>query len=274
MKQPAARVKKPGHFPWTRSDENSIAQSLRSLAVLLRCATSCDMTALSQPPALPKARPRRWTGWAGVVLLLGLVLLMSPFVRHAFVFGWNGLTTDLSGQERLYRLDAMASNGAIFVHMIGGAALTLMAPLQLIAPLRARLPGLHRWSGRGLVILGAITAVGGLAYIALRGTIGGWVMDLGFGLYGALVLVASAQVIRHARAGDRHAHRAWGLRFFWLAIGSWIYRVHYGLWYLATDGAGSAPDFSGMFDLVQTFAFYLPYLLLLEVYLRRKPKPS
>jgi hypothetical protein len=37
---------------------------------------------------------------------------------------------------------------------------------------------------------------------------------------------------------------------------------------MATDGVASNKDFSGTFDLVQNFAFYVPYLLLLEFYLR------
>jgi hypothetical protein len=54
-----------------------------------------------------------------------------------------------------------------------------------------------------------------------------------------------------------------------LALSSWLYRVHYGLWFLVTGGLGSEPDFSGLFDRVQVFAFYLPYLLALEIWLRR-----
>jgi hypothetical protein len=78
------------------------------------------------------------------------------------------------------------------------------------------------------------------------------------------------QTLRHGRAGRMAAHRDWALRLFVLAIGSFLYRLHYGLWYLATDGVWTAEDFSGAFDRVQIFAFYLPYLALVELWLRHR----
>jgi hypothetical protein len=121
-----------------------------------------------------------------------------------------------------------------------------------------------------IIVAGVATALGGLVYIALRGTIGGTPMDIGFSLYGVLLLGAALQTIRHARAGHFAEHHKWALRFFWLALGSWFYRVHYGLWYLATDRLWSNPQFTGGFDLVQNFAFFLPYLIGVEIYLRRR----
>jgi len=51
----------------------------------------------------------------------------------------------------MYRLDAPLTTVSIFVHMLGGAVITVLAPLQLIAPLRRRLPVLHKYSGYLLV---------------------------------------------------------------------------------------------------------------------------
>lgn len=203
-------------------------------------------------------------------IALGLVaLLILPFAFYAVNFGQAGLRNDLAEPHYL-RSTVPAANLAIFAHMITGAVITVLSPLQLIGSLRRRLPRLHRWSGRIIAMAAIITALGGLIYIPLRGTIGGWPMDLGFTLYGLLTLGAALQTLRHARARRMDQHQAWALRLFWLAIGSWLYRVHYGLWYLATDGLWSNPDFTGAFDLVQNFAFYLPYLIGLELYLRRK----
>jgi hypothetical protein len=55
--------------------------------------------------------------------------------------------------------------------------------------------------------------------------------------------------------------------------------VHYGLWYLATGGAASNPDFTGAFDRVQNFAFFVPYLILVQIWIayrspRRAAAPS
>ena len=155
--------------------------------------------------------------------------------------------------------------------MLSGGLITLLTPFQLVAVLRRRWPGLHRMSGRLLVIAGLLTAICGLTFVGGRGTIGGTVMDVGFTLYGTLLGLAAVQTYRSAHRREFDRHRTWALRFFCLAIASWLYRVHYGLWYFVTGGLWSEPDFSGGFDKVQVFAFYLPYLLLLEVYLRREP---
>lgn len=206
-------------------------------------------------------------------LMLGLLVLgVAPFAWHALRFGLEGFGAAALRDTYLFAAGAVASNTAIFGHMLSGAAVTLLAPVQLSAAVRRRWPGWHRGAGRVLVAGALMSGVGGLIYIALRGTVGGVWMDVGFALYGALMIVAAVQAIRFARAREFARHRAWALRLFWLAIGSWLYRVHYGLWYLATDGVGSSRDFSGPFDLIQNFAFYLPYLLLLELYLRRQSR--
>ncbi len=200
-----------------------------------------------------------------------LALLILPFAVYAVDFGQAGLRDALPEPHYLFS-DSPAANLAIFVHMILGGIVSLLVPFQLIHPLRRRFPKLHRWSGRIIASAAIVTAIGGLTYIVMRGTIGGAVMDLGFALYGCLTLLAGYQTWRLARQRDFAQHREWALRFFWLAIGSWLYRVSYGLWYLATGGLWSTPDFSGAFDLVMNFAFYLPFLIGLEIYLRAVEK--
>ncbi len=201
--------------------------------------------------------------------LVLLALLTLPFALYAVDFAQGGLRNALPEPHYIQSGSAVA-NLSIFSHMAAGAAITALVPFQLIPAIRRRLPALHRWSGRLIIVAGVATAVGGLVYIALRGTIGGTPMNIGFSLYGVLVLLTALQTIRYARAGRFSDHNAWALRFFWLALGSWFYRVHYGLWYLATDGLWSNPQFTGGFDVVQSFAFFLPYLVGVEIYLRRK----
>jgi hypothetical protein len=192
---------------------------------------------------------------------LGLIMLLAlPFVVRSGAAG-------LAGLRPVAWPTASAADLARALHMLAGAAITALAPLQLITPLRRRLPGLHRACGRLVVAGAAITSAAGLAFIALRGTVGGPVMDAGFALYGLCLAAAATQTYRHARARDLARHREWALRLFVLAIASWLYRVHYGLWYLATGGLWSdLSDFSGAFDRVQVFAFYLAYLAALELW--------
>jgi hypothetical protein len=208
--------------------------------------------------------PTRVTTATQVAAVGLLVLLTLPFVLRSGMAG-------LAGLRSLGRSAAGTADLAIALHMVAGAAITALAPLQVVAPLRRRLPGLHRAAGRLVTAGAAITAAAGLVFILLNGTVGGPVMDAGFALYGVLLGLAAAQAYRHARARDFARHREWALRLFVLAIASWLYRVHYGLWYLATGGLGSdLSDFSGAFDRVQVFAFYLPYLGALELWFVRE----
>ena len=51
-------------------------------------------------------------------------------------------------------------------------------------------------------------------------------------------------------------------------MGSWLYRMDYGFWFVLADGVGHTADFRGPFDMIMSFFFYLPNLLLVELYLR------
>jgi hypothetical protein len=112
-----------------------------------------------------------------------------------------------------------------------------------------------------------LTAIGGLGFIVLRGTVGAGAMNFGFGLYGVLMVVAALQTIRYARAGDFSKHRAWAIRLFVLVIASWLSRMEDSLSALLELG-GRTPDFRGWFDVVMTFFFYTPNLVIAELYLR------
>ena len=95
-------------------------------------------------------------------------------------------------------------------------------------------------------------------------------MNVGFGLYGALTVVAAFQAIRHARARRFDQHSAWAIRLFALAIGSWLYRMDYGFWRIVANGLGHTRSFDGPFDIVMVFFFYIPNLLVAEVFIRTR----
>ncbi|MEM1346220.1 MAG: DUF2306 domain-containing protein [Pseudomonadota bacterium] len=218
-------------------------------------------------------RPKSWPSpWREALLALPMVLLLLVvwrFVVHAWGQGVEGLGPEPDPTNRLYEAAAWLSTPAIFLHMLAGAVITLLAPLQLVGGLRRRLPIFHRLSGYIVVATAVVAAIGGLLYIVLRGTVGGPPMDVAFAGYGLCLLVSAVQAARHARAGRLEIHREWALRTFVLAIGSWLYRLHYGLWYMTTGGLWIEPEtFTGAFDRIQLVAFYVPYLLALELYLR------
>ncbi|MBV9774247.1 MAG: DUF2306 domain-containing protein [Gemmatimonadetes bacterium] len=205
------------------------------------------------------------TVWISTTLF-GLYIL--AFYAGALAEGemarWNGV---LPG---LYQRDAHAATAGIGLHFATGGLILALGCIQLIGAVRDRYPALHGWAGRVYVTASLLTGVGGLAFIAARGTIGGVVMDVGFALYGVLTVLAAVQTIRHARAGRMEVHRAWALRLFALAIGSWLFRMDYGFWIMLTGGVGHTPDFRGPFDRVMVFFFYLPNLLVVEAFVRAR----
>lgn len=159
---------------------------------------------------------------------------------------------------------------AIGAHFLAGAILLLFGPIQLIGPVRRRFPRLHRFMGRAYVICALLAGVGGLGFILVAGTIGGWVMDVGFGLYGALMVLCAVMTYHHARHRRLDPHRAWAIRLFALTIGSWLYRMEYAGWTLATGGLGRGPEFSGWFDAVMAFFFFIPNLMVAEIFIRAR----
>ncbi|MGA9409703.1 MAG: DUF2306 domain-containing protein [Roseobacter sp.] len=194
--------------------------------------------------------------WVGLLLLV-----VVPFALHAFERGAAVLGPDEQATSRLFHAGQPITTLSIYAHMVTGGLVTLLAPLQLVTSMRRRWPALHRALGRVVAVLAITTAIGGLGYIALHGTIGGPLMSAGFTLYGVLMLLSVVMTVRYAARRDPR-HRLWAERLVILALASWLYRVHYGIWQIVTGGVASRPDFSGLFDQVQVFAFYLPYLLI------------
>jgi hypothetical protein len=213
--------------------------------------------------------------WAGLALVCVVWISAAIFGLYivAFYFGavfdgdpdqWN------KALPRLYDPHTMLATLGIGLHFATGTILLLLGPVQLIGAVRARVPRLHRWIGRLYGFAALMSGLGGLAFIALQGTIGGGPMNLGFSLYGALIVVASVQTVRNAMWRRFDVHRAWAIRLFALVIGSWLYRMDYGFWRLLAHGAGHTPAFDGTFDVVMSFFFYIPNLIVAEAFIRAR----
>lgn len=171
---------------------------------------------------------------------------------------------------RLYEQSTTTATTGIGLHFAAGGIILVLGSIQLIDSVRVRFPVVHRWIGRVYIVACLFAAVGGLAFIAVKGTIGGSLMNIGFGLYGVLMFIAAVETYRQAVTGHMDKHRLWALRLYALAIGSWLYRMDYGFWLLLTDGLGHTRSFSGPFDSVMAFFFYIPNLLVVEVLTRAK----
>ena len=203
------------------------------------------------------------TWLSGALFALYILAFYLGAVPAGTPENWNAIL------PRLYQAGGTAANWGMGVHFALGAVLLLLGPVQLIGAIRQHRPALHRLIGRVYVTAALFTGLGGLAFIALRGTVGGPVMSVGFALYGALMVWCAAEAVRHARARRFDRHRAFAIRLYALVIGSWLYRMEYALWFLTMGETGHTEDFRGWFDAVMAFAFYLPNLAVAELVIRR-----
>jgi len=232
------------------------------------------MTAITDQAGLPE--------WTGAVLRFSAMALVGAVWISSAIFGfyilaYYGGAIPASTLEdwnetlpKLYEAHTPAASAGIGAHFFAGAILLLLGPVQLIAEIRRRAPAVHRWTGRVYAFAAFAAGVGGLAFIALKGTVGGLTMTVAFSLYGMLMVLAAAQTVRHAMARRMDAHRAWAIRLFALAIGSWLYRMGYGFWFLFAGEVGHTDEFSGWFDYVMDFAFFVPPLIVAEMFIRAR----
>jgi hypothetical protein len=217
-------------------------------------------------------RPSPALRWSGIGLVGASWMSASAFGLYILAFylgNFAGGHAELwnNNLDGLYEKGNLTSLAGMAAHLAAGAVVLLLGPVQFIAAVRSRWPWVHRWIGRVYVATCGLAGLGGLVFIAAKGTIGGLVMNIGFGLYGALMVLAATQAWRYAAARRFELHRAWATRLFALAVGSWLYRMDYGFWLLAMHRIGHREDFRGPFDIVMAFFFYLPNLAVAELYL-------
>ena len=241
-----------------------------------------DMTSTRQTDAPAPAAGSRSGGvlgaanrWLGVVLVTLLCVSGLQFVLYiALTYIARLFDGDLQWWNNgflpgLYSPENPGATGSIGLHFVTGAVVMVLGCVQLVPPIRTRWPVIHRWVGRLYVATALLTALGGLGFIVLQRTAGGIMMDIGFGLYGLLMVLSAVQTIRHARARNFDRHLAWAVRLFALVIASWLYRMEYGLSNLLEFG-GRTADFRGWFDLTMDFFFYLPNLAIAALYLQAR----
>lgn len=113
----------------------------------------------------------------------------------------------------------------MLIHWIGGCLVILIGPLQVNENIK-KYKNIHIWLGR-IYFFGCVSAsVGGLLFIFIHGTVGGFNMDIAFTIYGTLFLIFGINTYRHACSKDTNQHQIFAIRTFALGIGSLLYRVY------------------------------------------------
>ncbi|MDX2220853.1 MAG: DUF2306 domain-containing protein [Burkholderiales bacterium] len=193
-----------------------------------------------------------------------LLVLLSLGVAGYAVYAYSALPLgamvhpDMRGNFNAHRFGILA-------HVFGAAVALALGPFQFSPRLRARYPGLHRWSGR--FYLGVGVLVGGLAglYMAQH-AFGGVVSRLGFGALALAWLVTGILAYRAIRAGDVASHRRWMVRNFALTFAAVTLRL-----YLPASFA-TGLDFPTAYAAI-AWLCWVPNLVFAEWWLKRSPTP-
>ena len=234
------------------------------------------MTALAQP-----MQPPHWTEAALKVASTALVgvVWISSAIFGAYILAYYGGAIPAGTMEQwnatlpaLYEPHTPVASFGMGLHFFAGATLLLFGPIQLIGAVRRSAPKVHHWIGRLYALAAFAAGVGGLVFIALKGTVGGVMMNVAFAAYGVLMVLAAVQTVRHAMARRIDIHRAWAIRLFALAIGSWLYRMGYGLFFAigGRDNPGHTAAFDGWYDHIMNWTFFVPPLIVAEMFIRAR----
>lgn len=212
-------------------------------------------------------------GWT-FVLLTALAVVAFSAVPY-FTAPLRELAGDEVGLAPVYAETSAFVQGALYVHIIGGATALVLGALQFWRGLRDRAPRVHRWIGR--VYLGGV-AIGGVAGLVIApSSPAGFVGLFGFGALAVVWLLTGWRAYRAIRRRDVPSHRAWMIRNYALTYAGVTLRVWLPLLLLAPLVLGQPWEFDAAFANAYAavpFLCWLPNLVVAEWLIRRRGLPS
>ena len=178
---------------------------------------------------LPTSKPP--TRWVWTLTLLLVAIGVSVAVRRTYVL--------LSPQEHP-RFPAAAALDAGFaahpfltlLHILPGALLIVLMPLQFVSRIRTRHLSWHRWSGRVLIVLGFVVGTSALV-MSYTMAIGGANETAATTLFAILFLLFLTMGFWNIRRGRIVQHREWMIRTFGVALGIATTRPIVGVFFAA-----------------------------------------
>lgn len=112
----------------------------------------------------------------------------------------------------------------ILRHVVPGALILLLAPLQFAGGVRRRYPRYHRWAGRLILLAVWISGSAALAF-GLLVPFGGTPERIVTAIFGSLFLYFPGRGWRAIREGRVDEHREWMIRMYSLALAVGLIRV-------------------------------------------------
>lgn len=222
-------------------------------------AETSDWGALYRVSMIALALSSWISGILFVLFILEFYLLADTLEK---VQAWNGIL------PQLYTPTQPAAMTGMIGHFFTGSLLLIFGPIQFSSAIRKNYTAFHRWVGLTYTGAGFVTGLGGLIFMLILGAAGGITMLIGFGIYGVLMMVTSVQTVRYAILRKFDLHRAWAVRLYALALGSWLYRMGYGLAFQSTGTKGMGINYDGPLDYFMDFAFFVIPLLIAEVVIK------
>ncbi len=171
-------------------------------------------------PALRSALEK--LGWAAVLVLmftgLSAILGRGLFLIEALALAPADPDAAFNAFDVRYYNNPLTS----FLHLIPGALVALLGPLQFIPSLRKKHLRWHRLSGRIYVVAGATGAITGFLIGALHPFMGfngvGFNEAMATAFFSALVLLSLGMAVYHVRHKRIGLHREWMIRGFALLL--------------------------------------------------------
>lgn len=130
--------------------------------------------------------------------------------------------------------------GMTLIHIVPSLLFVLLVPLQFVSSLRQRHPRLHRWTGRGIVVLGLVLAISALWLSAHP--VGGLAEGTATIFFGCFFLFALAKAWWHIRNGRVELHREWATRMVAVALGAATTRPIMAVFFATSRLTGLTPQ--------------------------------
>ncbi|MFK7926135.1 MAG: DUF2306 domain-containing protein [Bacteroidia bacterium] len=207
------------------------------------------------------------------------VIVIGQFIFALYILGFygvNGLAGDFerwnANAPHAYLEGDLLSNIFFGMHVALAAIVTIGGPLQLSKKLRAKLPRIHRISGRIYVFSAFLISFAGLYLAWVKGSVGGLVGAIFISINGLIIIVCAFQAIKKAISRQFGEHRKWAIRLFLAMSGVWFFRVFLMLWltiYQAPVGFDPETFMGPTLNMLYVVCYILP-LILAEVYFRAK----
>lgn len=135
-----------------------------------------------------------------------------------------------SDRYREYEADVVAFSGKYyshrlptFLHVLPGAFVLFLAPLQFLPRVRSRYINFHRWSGRFILLSTIPLSVSGFFFGAMP--FGGLSETVATWSFGGLFVFAAVRAFVAIRRRDITRHREWMIRMFAVAVSISVIRV-------------------------------------------------